>query len=181
MQFPETQAQSLREVGQALDAALIALATDLRLRAESDGDQPILCALYTEFRWPELAIAPWPDEAKRQFLAEQFALQSDHYRKNYLGAAYWVVTLVDEVIGRVYLYRSPSEFRLMDIMLFERFRGRGYGRVLIDSLLAECRRLRLPVTLHVERDNPARLFYERRGFTLDEDRDVYLFMRWSPD
>lgn len=150
-----------------------------QLRAETDADRERLIALYTEFRWPELAPAPWPDDAKRAFLADQFVQQAAHYRAHYRGARYLIVADADDQpLGRLYLYRSPGEFRLMDIMLFEAYRGRGIGRVLVDALLAEARLQGVDVTLHVERDNPARDFYLRRGFVLDEDRGVYHFMRW---
>lgn len=172
--------QSLNDVEKALSRALSDTDAALTLRAEQPADADLLTDLYTEFRWQELLQVPWPDEAKRAFLAEQCRLQHDHYRKHYTCARFWVLCEHGAVIGRLYLHRSPREFRLMDIMLFERHRGRGLGRVLIDTLLGECRRLALPVSLHVERENPAKDFYERRGFQLDEDRGTYLFMVWKP-
>lgn len=171
---------SLQQIESALQQALQQHTPTLGLRAEQPADSAELCALYVEFRWSELAHVPWPDDAKQAFLIDQFQLQSSHYRKHYQCARFWVVTLADVVIGRLYLHRSPSEFRLMDIMLFQRVRGLGYGRVLIDTLLEQCRQLRLRVSLHVERENPAKDFYERRGFVLEEDRDTYLFMTWQP-
>lgn len=172
--------QSLATVESALQQALSQHQQGLQLRDEVPSDAGTLCALYTEFRWAELQPVPWPEAAKSQFLAEQFKLQADHYRKHYDRARFWVVCIHDDVIGRLYLHRSPSEFRLMDIMLFERYRGQGIGRVLIDTLLGVCRQQQLPVSLHVERENPARDFYLRRGFELDEDRGTYLFMVWRP-
>lgn len=163
-----------------LKAALALADAALRLRAEIDDDRDALVALYTEFRWDELAPAPWPDEAKQAFLADQFTQQANHYRAHYQGARYLVVADADnQAIGRLYLYRSKAEYRLMDIMLFERCRGRGVGRALIDALLATALEQAVDVSLHVERDNPARDFYLRRGFVLDEDRGVYHFMRWT--
>ena len=59
---------------------------DVRLRPVEPGDLDTLRTLYAATRRAELAPVPWPDEAKRDFLAEQFALQHDHYRKHYVGA-----------------------------------------------------------------------------------------------
>lgn len=180
MSASNTHQQSVERIGQALGTALQTADPSLSIRPECNEDAETLCHLYQEFRWHELMQVPWPDAAKSAFLAEQFKLQADHYRKHYQCARFWVICQNEKAIGRLYLHRSPSEFRLMDIMLFERYRGKGFGRVMIDSLLNECQALRLPVSLHVERENPAKDFYLRRGFELDEDRGTYLFMVWRP-
>ena len=39
----------------------------------------------------------------------------------------------------------------------------------------------MPLTIHVERFNPALRLYERLGFTLAEDKGVYLFLEWRGD
>ncbi len=39
---------------------------------------------------------------------------------------------------------------------------------------------RFPVTVHVERDNPALRWYLRLGFALIEDQGVYLLLRRPP-
>ncbi|WP_170113445.1 GNAT family N-acetyltransferase [Ahniella affigens] len=180
MSASDTHQQSVEHIGRALSTALQHADPSLTIRLERAEDAETLCHLYQEFRWHELMHVPWPEAAKMAFLAEQFRLQADHYRKHYDCARFWVVCHESKVIGRLYLHRSPSEFRLMDIMLFERCRGKGFGRVMIDCLLTECQALCLPISLHVERENPARDFYLRRGFELDEDRGTYLFMVWRP-
>jgi ribosomal protein S18 acetylase RimI-like enzyme len=53
--------------------------------------------------------------------------------------------------------------------------------VLLGWLREEARRDGLSITLHVEENNPARLWYERLGFVKLEARGVYWFMRWQPD
>ena len=123
---------------------------------------------------------PWPDEAKLAFLAEQFQLQRDHYRKNYQGAEFLVVEADGERIGRIYLYPSEREIRLMDIALVDARRGQGLGAALVQGLMQIAREDGREITLHVETNNPALRLYDRLGFRLIEERGVYLFLGWTP-
>ena len=47
-------------------------------------------------------------------------------------------------------------------------------------MLAEGAAIGKPVTIHVERVNPAQRLYRRLGFTLLEDRGMYLLLEWRP-
>jgi ribosomal protein S18 acetylase RimI-like enzyme len=167
----------------AIDAVAAALGHDgssWTLRPEGANDQDFIDALYASTRWEELAPAPWPDEAKRSFLFEQARLQSDHYQRNYPGAALCIVEHAGRAVGRLYLYASPGEFRLMDIALVPERRGQGHGERMLRALMAVAAAQTRRITLHVEPNNPAQRLYARLGFGLDEDRGVYHFLAWSP-
>jgi GNAT superfamily N-acetyltransferase len=64
--------------------------------------------------------------------------------------------------------------------LLPEYRRHGLGTALLEAILDEGARRRLPVSIYVERFNPARALYNRLGFQLIEDQDVYLLMRWTP-
>lgn len=144
-------------------------------------DQGFLEALYASTRENELAPVPWPEEAKRDFLAQQFQLQDRHYRQAYVGADLLLIERDARPIGRVYVHRGRREIRLMDIALIPAERGHGIGTALMLELMDEARDAALDITLHVEPDNPAKRLYERLGFRTLENRGVYDFMGWSPD
>jgi len=131
-------------------------------------------------RAAELAPVPWPAPAKRAFLDEQFALQHQHYLKNYPGADLLLIEQDGIPIGRIYVYRTPAEIRLMDIALNAEQRSRGIGSALLCELMDEARATNRELTLHVEPDNPAQRFYQRLGFCLIEHRGVYEFLGWKP-
>jgi ribosomal protein S18 acetylase RimI-like enzyme len=153
----------------------------LVLRVEQDdSDTDFLCALYAATRREELAHVPWPDEAKLAFLSEQFQLQRDHYRKNYVGAEFLVIEDGGERIGRIYLYPSAREIRLMDIAVIEPRQRQGVGGALVRALLDIAREDAVDITLHVETNNPALRLYDRLGFRLIEERGVYHFLGWTP-
>jgi len=149
-------------------------------RPVGEADHPFLRDLYASVRAAELAPVPWPDAAKRAFLDEQFELQHQHYVKNYPGADLLMVEKDSVPIGRIYVYRTPAEIRLMDIALIPEWRGQGIGSALLHELMDEARATQCELTLHVEPDNPAQRLYQRLGFRLIEQRGVYDFLGWNP-
>ena len=151
---------------------------DVSFRPVVDSDHTFLRDLYASVRAAELAPVPWPDAAKRAFLDEQFTLQHQHYVKNYPGADLLLIEQAARPIGRVYVYRTPAEIRLMDIALIEVERGRGIGTALLAELLDEARATHRELTLHVEPESPAQRLYQRLGFRLIEQRGVYDFLGW---
>ena len=152
----------------------------LRFRAITTADLAFLRALYAQVRAAELAPVPWPEQAKADFLAEQFSLQHQHYVANYPGADLLLIEKDAEPIGRLYVYRTAREIRLMDIALVPAMRNRGVGTALLRELMQEARCSGSAITLHVEPDNPAQRLYQRHGFSLIEHRGVYDFLGWTP-
>jgi GNAT superfamily N-acetyltransferase len=144
-------------------------------------DLPFLERLYASTRAEEMSLAPWSEEHKAAFLAQQFAAQHAHYQHHYVGATFELLERDGVPIGRLYVARWPSEIRVVDVALLPEARGRGLGGALLCELLAEGLRAALPVTVHVERNNRAVGFYARLGFRLKEDKGVYLLLEWTPD
>jgi ribosomal protein S18 acetylase RimI-like enzyme len=152
----------------------------ISFRPISPADRDFLCALYASTRDEELRLVPWPEEAKRQFLQQQFELQHQHYHTVYPDAAYLLILERAQPIGRVYLHRGARELDLIEISLIAARRGHGIGTALMREMLEEAGATSRSVALHVEPNNPARHLYARLGFELVEQRGVYDFMRWSP-
>src|SRR5919206_534034 len=96
------------------------------------------------------------------------------------GASFDVILVDGEPAGRLYVHRGPSEIRIVDIALIPEHRGGGVGTSLLEDLLAEGDVGGKSVTIHVERMNPALRLYDRLGFTVAEDKGVYLFLERPP-
>lgn len=146
------------------------------LRDRSDTDLPFLEALYASTREEELRPVPWPDAAKRAFLADQFAKQHAYYLEHYPGADWLVIAHAEVPVGRIYLHQSATDLRLMDVALVAAWRGRGLGTALMRALVAYADTAGCSVSLNVEPFNPARRLYERLGFAPVETRGYYQFM-----
>ena len=146
------------------------------LRPVEPCDDEFLYRVYAGTRTEELAIVPWDDAQKDAFLRAQFDAQSRWYRENYPRATNEMVVVDGAPAGRLDLHRGPTEIRIVDIALLPEYRGNGVGTSLLRDLLAEADAAGKRVTIHVERLNPALRLYERLGFSVVEDKGVYLFL-----
>lgn len=156
-----------------------AAALGVVLRAMSDADLPFTAALYASTRAEELAPVPWPAETKQAFLFQQHAAQHAHYQQHYRGMEAMIVERAGTAVGRLYLYAMPGEVRIVDISLVPEARRHGIGGALLRDLLADVARSGKSVTIHVEKNNPARTLYARLGFhILDDDRGAYDLWQW---
>jgi len=152
----------------------------VELRPVEPGDEELLFRVYASARAEELAVVPWDGAQKDAFLRAQFDAQDRWYHQNYIGASYEVVLIDDEPCGRFYVYRGEAEIRIMDIALLPEHRGRGFGSSILGDLLAEADAEGKRVTIHVERFNPALRLYEWLGFSVAEDKGVYLLLERKP-
>lgn len=152
-----------------------------KLRPAVPSDGAFLFSVYASTRTEEMSLVDWSQEQKDAFLLSQFIAQDRYYRENYPGAEFSVILLGEKPAGRLYIHRRKDEIRIMDITLLPDFRGLGIGTALLRQVIEEGSTKNLPVTIHVERFNPALHLYERLGFRLAEDKGVYYFMKWSPE
>jgi ribosomal protein S18 acetylase RimI-like enzyme len=150
------------------------------LRPVAAGDEPFLFRLYASTRAEELAIAPWDDAAKENFLRFQFHAQSVHYQKHYPDASRQVILSDGVPSGRLYVDRSADEILIIDIALLPEYRGAGVGSALLRGILEEAAGRGVPVRIHVEVNNPALRLYRRLGFREAGNTGVYFEMEWTP-
>lgn len=139
-------------------------ARGLALRGETIDDLPFLERLYASVRGAELEAAGWPEEVRRTFLASQFAFQTRHYADAYTGADFGIIVHDGEPVGRLYLFRSAEDVRVIDISLLPEWRGGGLGTALLRAVQAEAAAEGKMVSLHVDMTNPAQNLYRRLGF-----------------
>ncbi|HVR98459.1 MAG TPA: GNAT family N-acetyltransferase [Thermoanaerobaculia bacterium] len=153
----------------------------ITLRPICEDDMGFLLRVYRSTREEELAtVVDWTEEQKEWFVLMQFNAQHAWYQEHYGGATFDVV-LVDGVpAGRLYVHRRETEIRLVDIALLPEVRNRGIGSALLAKLLAETEAAGKPLTIHVEKYNPAMQLYRRLGFKTIADRGVYDLLEWTP-
>lgn len=130
-------------------------------------------------------------EAMADLLAELFTLESDFVPEREKQLAGLRLILDDRSIGRLFVLRvdgrvagmanalltvSTAEGRrvvlLEDVIVGAAWRGRGYGRALVEHVVAWASAEGLPrITLLADRDNAAALaFYRRLGFAFSAMR-----------
>lgn len=151
------------------------------LRPIGPEDMPFLLRLYRSTREEELAmVVDWSDEQKDWFILMQFNAQHTWYQEHYVGATFDVVLVDGEPAGRLYVHRREKEIRLVDISFLPELRGRGLGTGLLRDLCAEAEAAGKPLTIHVEKYNPAMRLYERLGFSRIDETGPYDLMEWRP-
>ena len=111
----------------------------------------------------------------------QFDAQRVEYFKRFPDADYRVILVGSQPAGRLWIARTPTQIRLMDIALLPEFRNRGVGKLLVRQLADEAARAGLPLRHMVfELNEDALRFYERLGFTRLELHGAYWEMEKKP-
>ena len=153
------------------------------LRDTEPQDTGFLYEVYASTREEEMALVDWGDEDKEAFLRMQFDAQHRYYQEHYASASFQIILADGIPCGCLYVDRWEDEIRIIDIALLPPYRNHGIGTSLLGDILAEGRQARVPVSIHVERFNPALSLYRRLGFRAVEGQEtgVYLLMRWSPE
>jgi len=158
------------------------LANDLiTFRPVTAEDGEFLYNLYASTRAEEMALTGWNENEIEGFLRMQFQLQHVQYMENYKNGGTFEIILVDNTpAGRLYVQRKPDDIRVIDIALLPEFRRKGTGSKIMEELIAEADRENLPLSLHVEQNNPALGLYENLGFQRKDLVGIYYFMERPP-
>lgn len=166
----------------AVSASLVSLSEVWRergvsVRPSQEADEDFHRALFFSVRAPEFMVAGWPEAVLRDFLAGQSQLQRRHYANVYSGALTQIVTHDGTPIGRLILYATPGDIRVVDISLLPDWRGGGLGSALLEAVETQAVAARVSVSLSVDLHNPARRLYLRRGFVPVSDDGMAQEMR----
>ena len=150
------------------------------LRNREIGDERFLFELYLDTRFDEMLAWGWTDEQMRAFAHMQFATRETSYQAQYPEACDSVLVLEGQAVGRFVVSRTVSELRVVDIAILRQHRAKGFATAILNGLLQEADRARIPVTLHVEILNPIKGWYERLGFQTTAERGGYYLMTRLP-
>ena len=148
------------------------------LRPADDSDDVFLRRLYATTR-PDLAVLPEP--GRSVILAGQFDAQQAGYRAAFPCSEHLVVEVNGAPAGRLWLDRSETELRIIDIALLPERRGQGIGTRLLRLVIDDAAASSVPVRLSVAHDNPhAITLYRRLGFAVTGSDPLRASMELSP-
>ena len=156
------------------------LPQNISLKAISQDDLNFLFQVYASTREDELNQTDWSDKQKLDFLTMQFNAQHKQYMENYQDKQFSLILFQGTPVGRLFLNRAHTEIRIVDIAILKEYRGQGIGSSLLNEILQEGDCTNKVVSIHVERSNPALHLYQRLGFHVTADREVYHFMERLP-
>lgn len=156
--------------------------TTIELRAVRPGDDAFLEAVYAGTREEEMALVPWTEEEKSEFLAFQYRAQAESYTTRFPNSEHSIILVDGEPAGRVWVDEWDDEIRLLDIAILPEFRSRGAGGILLERLQQRARDSRKALRHSVHISNEAAIrFYRRAGFTIvaDYDFETHYLMEWT--
>ena len=133
--------------------------------------------LYKSTRYEEMSGCGWPEHQIETFLTQQFQFQHRDYTARYQNGHFYLIHYREKRCGRIYLNHGESEVRVVDIALLPEFRDKGIGTALFTVLIAEAKKLNLPITLHVEVFNRCQRLYQRLRFVAESSNGIHTFMR----
>lgn len=150
------------------------------LRAAGPGDEPFLRRLYADLRATEFAPLGLEPAVLEALVAMQFTAQDRSFRERFTQADFDLVIVDSLPAGRLYVDRSGESMHVIDITLAPEHRRRGIGTQLLRELIDQAHSSGRPVTLNVARGNHALALYQRLGFSVTAEDDVYLTLECRP-
>jgi ribosomal protein S18 acetylase RimI-like enzyme len=129
-----------------------------------DKDQSFIEQVYRSTREKELNSTNWPEEQKKRFVIMQSMAQELEYKNKFSNANYQLILYKQKSAGRLYLWESDKEVRIIDITLLPEFQGKGIGKNILTDIIKNAHQKNKFVSLHVAPANPAKKLYEKLGF-----------------
>jgi ribosomal protein S18 acetylase RimI-like enzyme len=152
-----------------------------KLRLADPKEEEFLLRVYASSRRQEIASCGWAPAQQNAFLAMQFQARRRAYASEYPNAEYSILLQDGVPVGSTIVSRSELELRLVDITLLPEYRNQGIGTQLLKKLILESARSKLPLRLSVVKGNAAIRLYERLGFVLTADSQIYCEMERVPE
>lgn len=149
-------------------------------RPVAEGDLPFLKRVYRSTREDELQLTGWDEAFKETFIDQQFTAQHQYYREAYHDASFQVILLDGKEAGRLYVWESDRQIRIVDIALLPEFRNQGIGTTILRGLITKADISGRILSIHVEAYNPALNLYKRLGFIQKDQTGIYFYMERPP-
>jgi ribosomal protein S18 acetylase RimI-like enzyme len=142
----------------------------LRPATPSDADWLFAVRRATMQHYVEEAFGYWDENAQRQRFDQAQDL-----------ANIQIIQVNRRDVGLLHLERHARDIFLANIQIDPAFQGRGLGTAVIQRLMDDARRSRLPIRLQVLKVNQAaRRLYQTLGFTATDEAGFHTQMIWRP-
>jgi len=138
------------------------------LRQSSPADGPFIYAVY------EATARVQVEDAGRKWLGERMREKASQEAAD---TSTRIVECEGVECGFFGVEVGDTEIRVQSLFLLPEYQRRGIGNRLMSIVLSEANERGLPISLHVATYNPARAFYERLGFAVQEEMQGHYLMR----
>ena len=141
-----------------------------------DKDQSFIEKVYRGTREKELLFTYLTEAQKTNFILMQLKAQLADYKMNYEGATYQIIVYNKKSVGRLYLWETENNIRVLDISLLPEYQGRGIGTEILSNIIMSAKLKNKLVSLHVAKNNPAKNLYLRLGFKKNSEDLMNYYM-----
>jgi len=144
---------------------------DFKLRPATTADIDFLVLLHRAAFKPYVQqIWGWDDEWQRNYYLE-------HFKPEIIK----IIQVADADIGMLVLVDGEKSINLRLIAITPSAQGQGIGATIICWVQQQAQAQNKSVTLRVFQINPAKNLYERLGFRIYRQDDIYYDMIWRAD
>ena len=122
-------------------------------------------------------------ETQRWLIEELFGWRGDEFERTKFAESYdesasSIIVASGADVGWLMIVRSGDEIELAQIYIVPESQSRGIGTILVNQLVDEARRNRIPLRLSTAKINPARRLYERLGFVVTHEDQYKVYMEF---
>jgi hypothetical protein len=152
----------------------------LALVSVTESDVSFLTELYASTRAIEMAIVPWTDEQKREFLRIQFEAQDQHYRERYPNASFEIIKLNEQQVGRLYQAELADEIRIIDLAFLPQYFNEHIFILLLKEILQKGEQTGKPVRIFLESFDPTTQIFINLGFNKIDEHGIHFLWERKP-
>jgi len=119
-----------------------------------------------------------PREQRENLLEIQYLAKLSSYKNQWPGATTYLVKAEQLDIGKIILSKHKSGLHIIDVIIGEKYRNKGFGRKLLT--LVEQRALDIgctKLTLSVATNNRAKKLYDNLGYKVTSQNETHIAMQ----
>ncbi|MED4584486.1 GNAT family N-acetyltransferase [Brevibacillus choshinensis] len=141
-------------------------------------DQPFLFHLFSTTRFDEISSWGFDQKMAEQFLRMQWEAQTQSYQFQFPAMDHRIILADNKNVGRIIVEMTSHVLHLVDISLLPALRNQGIGTRMLQELQREAVQQKKTLSLSVLVSNPAKRLYDRLGFSVVSQDEVYVRMEW---
>lgn len=103
--------------------------------------------------------------------------QQNYFKEHFRPEANKIIMLNLEDVGRIEFFNEANAVRVSNIQILPEYQNKGIGSAIMLKIIQQAQDRKQCVTLQVLKVNPARRFYERLGFFVEDEDDVHFKMK----
>lgn len=149
---------------------------DYQLIISTEEDSEFFMELYSEIKSSELHLDLWPEAFRIQMIEMQYNAFMQSTNSEFPNYYDYLILFKSEKVGRLQLDKNEQGFRIINISLLNSFRNKGLGSTIIKEILSEASNKNAPVSLEVDKVNPAFNLYSRLGFKVFQQDELKYYM-----